>query len=103
MTGRRSFVGKGVANCLLAMKRPSAVVEVPTPSVTNPPIHLVYLELPQPPYLVSRHVLALDPLVDGIPLYPQISRDLVDGQPAVFDCLAHRPQTGFGGASGGAD
>src|SRR5262249_7923823 len=42
------------------------------------------LELPKPAHLVSRHRLALNPLVHGIAADSQVSSGLFNGQPALL-------------------
>lgn len=52
---------------------------------SNPRIDFASAKLPQPANLMGRHGLALDPLVDGVALDPEVSRDFLYRQPAVFN------------------
>ena len=51
--------------------------------VADPVINLLFAELPKTPNLMGGHVPAVDPLVDRIPLDPDVDRDFIDGEPAV--------------------
>ena len=57
----------------------------PTFARSNPRVDFASAKLPQPANLMSRHGLALDPLVDGVALDPEVSRDFLYRQPAVFN------------------
>ena len=56
---------------------------------TNPGINFISLEFPETAYFVGGHFLALDPLVDCVPLYPDVRSYRVDGQPAITGYFVH--------------
>ena len=65
-------------------------VTAPRLPASDPFIHLVNFELPQPAELVRGHALPSDPLVDRRRLHAEVGGDLGNGQPPVPIVSAHR-------------
>ena len=51
----------------------------------DPFIHGFFPELPELADLVGRHLVPDAPLVDRVPLHPEVGGHLLGGQPSVFD------------------
>jgi len=47
----------------------------------NPFVYLTQFELPKPPDFAGGHAALRDPDVNGFPLYAQVRRDLLHGNP----------------------
>jgi len=69
-----------------------ALAVLRTPTCLNPLVNLRRLELPEPPDFVRGHPLPVDPLVYRIPVDPQVSGNLPDGQPSFLFLHGLLPQ-----------
>lgn len=56
-------------------------------SRSDPFIDFVSAELPQAPYLMSGHLLAVGPLIHSVSFDPEVLGYLVDREPSVFNHL----------------